>query len=271
MDGRFEITFPLVLDWDGALGISFSLESGNAIDLGHGLVYLKGDNGSGKTSFVNLLSLTAGRIGCGGSEGGTIRFNETVYSEKGFDHLAAAKLRETYFSIFPQKTFFLPVSVRENYLLLNGSDPEKARRFSGLQMPDLLSGGQQQKILMDIVLDVRRPVWFLDEPLSNLDAGRRLYFWKTLKKGFDRRLQTAFFIDHSMGEQIASDSQFHRVNTLRVFTENRRTGFAGTVENKQIGLYVNPAPAGFLDRQIQKATAEQAAAASRVPADRSGP
>ena len=50
-------------------------------------------------------------------------------------------MRERQFCIFPQKAFFLPVSSRDNYIILNGSDKQKAKSFSSKEYPDLLSGG----------------------------------------------------------------------------------------------------------------------------------
>jgi ABC-type lipoprotein export system ATPase subunit len=164
----FEITFPLVLTYDDSFSITFTLEKGSALKFNQGVYYLHGDNGSGKTTFLNMLALTAGRIGRKAAhDKGAIKFNGEAYNRTGFNHIRAAEIRENSFCIFPQKAFFLPVSARDNYMVLNGSDRNKADAFSATEFPDLLSGGQQQKVLMDIVLDPKKPVWFLDEPLTN--------------------------------------------------------------------------------------------------------
>ena len=258
MEGRFEVTFPLVLEWDDSISITFTLQRGHKIAFTDGIYYLDGDNGSGKTTFISMLSLTAGQIGKGGGpDRGTVIFNGEAFNGKGFDCIRAAEIREKYFCIFPQKTFFLPVSTRDNYQILNGSDPIKAKTFSSRQYPDLLSGGQQQKILMDIVLDDKRPVWFLDEPLTNLDAERRHYFWKTLKRAYEKAVSTVFFIDHWMGDDIKRDRHFLHENTLRVFMENRQAGHPGDIEFKQIDLYVNHCPEEFFKNQISKIESEK--------------
>ena len=259
MDGRFDVTFPLVLDWDGCFSITFTLQRGRQMAFTRGIYYLEGDNGSGKSTFISMLSLTAGAIGNHAATGpGTVVFNGTAYNEKGFDHIRAAEIRETFFCVFPQKAFFLPVSVRDNYLVLNGSDPKKAAGFSDRQNPDFLSGGQQQKILMDIALDEKRPVWFLDEPLANLDAERRHYFWKTLKTARGKGLGTIFLIDHWMGEKIRQHRDFERFNGLRVFIENRKGGGGPEIEFKKINIYANPVPDEFLDDQIRKTQGDRA-------------
>ncbi|MCP3955242.1 MAG: ATP-binding cassette domain-containing protein [Desulfobacterales bacterium] len=257
MPGRFEMIFPLVMEWDDSFSITFNSTEGKPMVFSDGIYYLEGDNGSGKTTFMNLLALTAGRISQKAIAGrGTVRFNDIAYNGGGLDPLKAADIREEYFCIYPQKAFFLPVSTRDNYMILNGSDPEKARHFSGRQFPDLLSGGQQQQVLMDIVLDDKKPVWFLDEPLTNLDAERRLYFWKTLRHGYKRALRTIFFIDHWIGAQIKQDPDFKRYNSLQVTLENSQGGKQSEIETKQIDIYASHSPNTFFDSQIKKSERE---------------
>ena len=256
MTGRFEVTFPLVLDWENSFSIAFDAVGTEQVTFSDGLYYLAGDNGSGKTTFINLLALTAGRISKRAlADRGTARFNGVAYNGGGLTSVKAAEIRETYFCIYPQKAFFLPVSTRDNYLILNGTDPEKARHFSDRQFPDLLSGGQQQKVLMDIVLDEKKPVWFLDEPLTNLDAERRLYFWTTLRQGYTRELQTIFFIDHMIGDRIRQDPGFKKCHTLQVTMENSQGG-ESEIETKQIDIYASHSPESFFDAQIEKAEKE---------------
>jgi ABC-type multidrug transport system ATPase subunit len=134
-------------------------------------------------------------------------------------------------------------------MVLNGSDQKRAETFSRRENPDLLSGGQQQKILMDIVLDEKKPVWFLDEPLSNLDVERRHYFWKSLDSAFQRGVGTIFFIDHWMGAGIKNNTNFRILNTLRVYTESYQNE-SPEMEFKQIDIYENNSPRDFFHSQI---------------------
>lgn len=251
MGSHFEITFPLFLDHDEQHSVRFISVERNPLEFGHGVYFLCGDNGSGKTTFVNMLALIAGHIGEEKEDRGTIRFNGESYKGKNFDYIRAAEIRENYFCIFPQKAFFLPVSTRDNYIILNGSEKEKKHDFSSDESPDLLSGGQQQRILMDIVLDEKKPVWFLDEPLTNMDWERRLYFWESLIKAFDRMPRTLFFIDHWMVPAIKNDEDFRLFGTLISQMENPREEGSSEPESQEIEIYENTAPHSFFKRQVQ--------------------
>lgn len=249
----FKVGFPLVLECDGSFFIRFERDGEGSLEFNRGMYYLCGENGAGKTTFVNMLALIAGRIGeQADKDRGSIWFDGKAYNGQGFDYIKAAEIREKSFCIFPQKAFFLPISTRDNYIILNGSDSKKADSFSSREYPDLLSGGQQQKILMDIVLDEKKPVWFLDEPLSNMDSERRHYFWNTLDRAFKKRLRTAFFIDHWMDQAIRDDEDFRHHCTLRVCMENRWNGKTFDTLTKEIEIYENYSPEEFFSKQIRK-------------------
>jgi ABC-type multidrug transport system ATPase subunit len=254
MEIHFEITFPLILDHENSFSIRFISEKSKNLEFRRGIYYLCGDNGSGKTTFLNILALISGRIGKKAARGGTVKFNGEAYNNHDFNYLRAGDIRERSFCIFPQKAFFLPVSTRDNYIILNGTDKEKEKSFSPHESPDLLSGGQQQKILMDILLDHKKPVWFLDEPLTNMDSERRKYFWYTLKKAYERRLGIVFFIDHWLDRLIKNDDDFEHHATLRVSMENRQKGKPPHSESQEIEIYENSSPYAFFDRQSRRAT-----------------
>ena len=249
MDCCFEITFPLVLECSSTFSISFDLKAGPKLELNKGIYFFKGDNGSGKTSFLNMISLVAGSIGPKSTaNSGNIQFNNKDYNKDKFTHIRAAEMREKYFCIFPQKVFFLPVSSYDNYKMLNGSDQLKAKVFSKSEYPDYLSGGQQQKLLMDIVLDEKKPVWFLDEPLANLDKKMRCYFWKTLDNAYKKELKTICYIDHWLGEEIESNIDFHYYNSLQVsVTYNKKTN----TKLRNIDIFENTLPERFINKQIK--------------------
>ena len=251
MDSIFNIRFPLILDYDNSSKIEFENDKGNDLNFNRGIYYLHGENGSGKTTFLNILALVTGTIGKKATGKGTVTFSGEAYNGKKFTYLRAADIREEYFCIFPQKAFFLPVSTRDNYIILNGSDKEKEHTLSSDEFPDLLSGGQQQRILMDILLDDSKPVWFLDEPLTNMDIERRHYFWKCMEKAINNGVNTIFFIDHWLGNTILMDKDFHHhatINASRYSFQKRKTT---SPETQPIDIYENNTPEGFFSRQEQ--------------------
>ena len=249
MDGHFKIIFPLILDIDDSFSVEFVSAEGDSLEFKEGIYYLCGDNGSGKTTFLNMLALIAGNIGKHAANKVSISFNGEAYNGDNFNYLRAADIREKNFCIFPQKAFFLPISTRDNYIILNGTEKEREKFFSSREYPDLLSGGQQQKILMDIVLDDKKPVWFLDEPLTNMDAESRHYFWITLDKAYGKGLAIIFFIDHWLDHIIISDPDFQHHCALGVTMKRYSKGISPDIESQGIQIYKNSSPHAFFSRQ----------------------
>lgn len=260
MEGAFCLQFPLGFEEPEGFAIRFEAQGEAVLTFGRGLYLLDGPNGAGKSSFLNLLALLVGRIGPDrGKDRGRIVYDGVDYTAPAFDSLRAADLREARFAIFPQKAFFLPVSTRDNYRILNGRDPGRALTFSDRERPQQLSGGQQQQVLMRIVLDPEKPVWFLDEPLANLDRRRRLAFWRHLDAGWCRGVGTFFFIDHLLAALVRKDKGFASYGRLRVTTTHRAAGGAAD-EVKAIRLYHAPDPSAFFRRQIAMLTQRTASA-----------
>jgi ABC-type multidrug transport system ATPase subunit len=258
MESHFKITFPLVLDDNDSFNIEFASAKSDSLEFREGIYYLCGDNGSGKTTFLNLLALLSGNIGKKAINKGFISFNGEVYNGDNFNYLRASEIRENSFCIFPQKAFFLPVSTRDNYIILNGTEKDREESFSSRESPDLLSGGQQQKILMDIVLDDKKPVWFLDEPLTNMDAERRHYFWMTLDKAHRKGLRIIFFIDHWLDSVIIKDEDFRHHGTLGVTMKRCGKGKSLDTESQEIEIFKNSSPHNFFNRQTLKIEKEMA-------------
>ncbi|MDP3285130.1 MAG: AAA family ATPase, partial [Desulfobacterales bacterium] len=91
MQSLFEVKFPLVVKWEDKFTVTFNLQKGNALEFKSGVYLLHGDNGSGKTTFLNLLALTAGNIGKGGKTGtGAVAYNGEAYNSPDFNHIRAA-------------------------------------------------------------------------------------------------------------------------------------------------------------------------------------
>ena len=128
-------------------GLSLAVEPGD-------LLWVKGANGSGKSSLLRvmagLLKPSAGEV-----------LASTDYSElvSYLGHSSGFDIMETLGAL---RSFWL-----ENKELAGalGEEPDRGRRFGEL------SAGQRRKIeLMRLHTD-SKPLWLLDEPYGSLDAG----------------------------------------------------------------------------------------------------
>ena len=120
-----------------------------------GLYVIKGENGSGKSMFLNLLF---GNVKLSFSRGGFILTDEMD---------EAAFLTYPIFTVdgdFMKNMYEIPIDKELMHLLqVDFSDKEI------LSNPVNLSYGQQQKLALLRVFGLNSPILFLDEPLSNLD------------------------------------------------------------------------------------------------------
>ena len=146
----------------------FSLSAGEQ-------VALRGESGSGKTTFLNLiagiLAVDEGKIVVDGAE-------MTALGEAGRDKLRAAKIGY----IFQTFNLLQGCTVLENVMLgmafgPGGADKERARgilKRVGLEgrmdhFPQQLSTGQQQRVAVARALVNRPKLVLADEPTGNLD------------------------------------------------------------------------------------------------------
>lgn len=244
----FEITFPISIRFNQNKKIEFSMHNKGKISIGTSLYYIMGENGSGKSSFLDLLSLVSGEIN--GSDrkpvDGSIRFREYDYQDSKFNHIESSRIREKYFSIFSQEIYLIPgLTIGENNKIINGDENSKLKQSN--KMPEQLSGGELQSAFIDIVLKDHKQVWFCDEPLNNLDKKNRLKFWIKIGQALAYQPKTIFVVDHTEKEK---KKQFFKnkpdvINTLIVNN--------GKTEIKQICIFRVSYPPCYIINKIAEA------------------
>jgi len=153
--------------------------AGITVDPGE-FVSIVGRSGSGKTTFLNILSTLL-----------VPDSGEIIYNGEDITKLPAKRLnglRHRDFAVVFQFHYLLPyLSARENVLLPYmkglGSVPREARMRAdeclervglsgkGDKIPGHLSGGEQQRVAIARALVKKSWVLFADEPTGNLDKG----------------------------------------------------------------------------------------------------
>ncbi len=121
-------------------------------------------------------------------------YEEILYFSGAFNAYVAARIREKDFTIVPQDIFFIPgLDTGTSYQFLNGAannsclDKEEFDKFAQ-ENPAALSGGEKQWAFLLLALNKNKPVWFLDEPLNNLDSKRQIKFWDSIEEHHTGRI-----------------------------------------------------------------------------------
>lgn len=157
-------------------GIDFINYHDITFEKGHTYAIL-GDNGSGKTTFINLI------IGLFSSYRGDVKYNDITIK-----NLDMIDIRKKLISIVEQDPVLLSGSIYDNISLLNSYEIDKARlkyiskllsadKFVCEKFDDRsenilnkLSGGEQQKIALIRAFTKKPKLVILDEPTSALDS-----------------------------------------------------------------------------------------------------
>jgi ABC-2 type transport system ATP-binding protein len=176
-------------------GISFSVEAGEVFGL-------LGPNGAGKTTTVGMLTTRA-------------RPTSGKAYVAGVDVLHNPVSARGRFAVVPQRSNLdRALSIRDNLVFhaaYHGVPAEdRSRRAAELldqfglldradSKPDMISGGQSQRIMIARALMHEPSVLFLDEPSTGLDPAARLFVWDRLRELKERGV-TLLLTTHDMNE-----------------------------------------------------------------------
>lgn len=154
------------------------------------ITLIQGPNGAGKSSFLKYL------VTAKGTHSGQLLLEHNNFN----------------FSYLPQNysnDFQLPASLKD---ILNAFEVKEKHLSSGLS-PDLLwrtcSGGEKQRILLDIVLNRKADILLLDEPLNNLDEKSKEALWKSLQMILTTNIVRAIVI---VSHEVPPFSEYEKVS-----------------------------------------------------------
>jgi putative ABC transport system ATP-binding protein len=197
--------------------INFSIDDGE-------FVVILGPSGSGKSSFLNVLS------GLEMPDSGGILYDDTEIS--GMNERERTKFRRDYIGFIFQQYYLLPnltaeQNVRMGSDLTSGSDPKQYLDAVSLndqhhKLPSQLSGGQQQRVSIARALAKKPKYLFLDEPTGALDeeTGRQVldYISRMHQKyGF-----TMIMVTHNQNIADMADRVVN-MNSGRIISEERNS------------------------------------------------
>lgn len=182
---------------------------------------ITGVSGSGKTTFLNLIS------GFDNIDSGKIIFNEKVEMNK-IDEFELAKIRNNYFGYVFQSFYLLPeLNVIENIMLpalKKGIKKKEAivkanKLIKDLGIEDIkfnkvndISGGEAQRVALARALINDPEIILADEPTGNLDVKNRKIVIDLLFELVKRMEKLLIIVTHDLNIASTCDYKFRIEN-----------------------------------------------------------
>jgi multiple sugar transport system ATP-binding protein len=224
-------------------------------------VTLLGPSGCGKTTTLRMIS------GLESPTEGEIYIDDVLVfsSDKGID-LPPAKRNVGFlfqnYALWPHMTVSQNISFGLENLKWSKSDiTSRVRELTELlkideflgRYPAELSGGQQQRVAIARTLAPRPKVFFMDEPLSNLDAKLRMEMRTELKRLHRETNSTFVYVTHDQLEAMTLSSR------ICLMKEGRVQQYAAPLEvynvpsNKFSAEFVGNPTMNFVEVECQQA------------------
>ncbi len=178
-------------------------------------VVLRGDNGSGKTTILNLIlgliKPTSGQVELMGIESKNPESKNrvgVVLQETQFPkHLSVLELLDLFRGYYSN-----PISTKEALDRVSLTDKQNSKAIS-------LSGGQKQRLLFALALIGNPQLLILDEPTRNLDEDGYREFWQQIYRCKEQSI-TILMVTNNQSDWDQLNSLATRYITLKKFSED---------------------------------------------------
>ena len=176
---------------------------------------LFGKSGSGKTTLLRILA------GLETPKSGKIVVDKEIWFDSSKKINLAPQKRDVGF-VFQDYALFPNMSVKKNleFALKNKNEIKKVdeileimeiKNLSNMK-PELLSGGQKQKVALARTLMTNPKILLLDEPLSALDTTMRLKLQDELSLIHQKFNITSILVSHDISEVFKLSNRVFKIN-----------------------------------------------------------